>query len=77
MEKHDQSFAQLTGREQEVMRMLAEGISTKEISKKLFISPKTVENHKSNIMRKLELSSTIDLVKYSARIGLIDIDLWK
>jgi DNA-binding NarL/FixJ family response regulator len=77
MEKHDQSFAQLTSREQEILRMLAEGISTKEISKKLFISPKTVENHKSNIMRKLELSSTIDLVKYSARIGLIDVDLWK
>jgi DNA-binding NarL/FixJ family response regulator len=76
-EKPDEGYAQLTGREREVMRMLAEGMSTREISSSLFISPKTVENHKSNIMRKLELSSTVDLVKYSARIGLIDVDLWK
>jgi DNA-binding NarL/FixJ family response regulator len=73
----DENYAQLTSREQEVMRMLAEGMTIKDISAKLFISPKTVENHKSNIMRKLGLSSAVDLVKYSARIGLIDVDLWK
>lgn len=76
-EKTDEQYAQLTSREQEIMRMLAEGMSIKDISAKLFISPKTVENHKSNIMRKLGLSSAVDLVKYSARIGLIDVDLWK
>ncbi len=66
----------LTIREQEVLVMLAEGLSAKQIADKLFISPKTAENHRSNIMRKLELHSAIDLARYAARIGLIDIDLW-
>ena len=67
----------LTLREQEVLVMLAEGQSSKQIADKLFISPKTAENHRSSIMRKLELHSAIDLARYAARIGLIDIDLWK
>ena len=67
----------LTLREQEVLVMLAEGFSSKQIADKLFISPKTAENHRSSIMRKLELHSAIDLARYAARIGLIDIDLWK
>jgi len=45
----------LTAREQEVMALLAEGLSTSQVADKLFISPKTVENHRSSIMRKLEL----------------------
>jgi DNA-binding NarL/FixJ family response regulator len=48
-----------------------------QAAEKLFISPKTVENHRSNIMRKLGIHKTIDLVRYAARLGLIDIDLWK
>jgi len=71
------AYATLTPREQEVMRLLAEGLSSKEISEKLFISPKTVENHRSNIMNKLDLHSTHELVRYAARLGLIDVDLWK
>lgn len=67
----------LTPREQEVMRLLAEGFSTREIGKRLFISPKTVENHRANIMKKLDLHGTIDLVRQAARLGLIDVDLWK
>jgi len=67
----------LTLREQQVLVMLAEGQSSKQIADKLFISPKTAENHRSSIMRKLELHSAIDLARYAARIGLIDIDLWK
>jgi DNA-binding NarL/FixJ family response regulator len=57
--------------------MLAEGLSAKEIAEKLFISHKTVENHRANIMNKLGLHSTIELVRYAARLGLIDVDLWK
>jgi DNA-binding NarL/FixJ family response regulator len=57
--------------------MLAEGQSSKQIADKLFISPKTAENHRSSIMRKLGLHSAIDLARYAARLGLIDIDLWK
>jgi DNA-binding NarL/FixJ family response regulator len=73
----DAAYGNLTPREQEVMRLLAEGLSRKEIGKKLFISPKTVENHRTNIMNKLDLHSTIELIRYAARLGLIDVDLWK
>lgn len=67
----------LTAREQEVMTLLAQGLPTTQVADKLFISPKTVENHRSNIMRKLGLHSTFELVRYAAKLGFIDIDLWK
>lgn len=73
----DDEYGKLTPREQEVMRLLAEGEAPKEIADKLCISPKTVENHRANIMKKLDIHSTMDLVKYAARLGLIDLDLWK
>jgi len=73
----DVDYASLTPREQEVMRLLAEGFSAKEIAEKLYISPKTVENHRSNIMNKLGLHSTMELIRYAAKIGLIDVELWK
>jgi len=70
-------YGTLTPREQEVMRLLAEGLSSKEVASKLFISPKTVENHRSNLMNKLDLHSTIELIRYASKLGLIDVDLWK
>ena len=70
-------YDQLTAREQEVIVLLAEGLSTSQVADKLFISPKTVENHRSSIMRKLKLHSTIELTRYAAKLGLIDIELWK
>ena len=73
----DAAYDTLTPREQEVMALMAEGFSTNEISEKLFISSKTVENHRSSIMRKLDLHSIIEIARYAAKIGLIDIDLWK
>jgi len=73
----DNSYNTLTPREQEVMAMVAEGLSTNEIGERLFISPKTVENHRSRIMRKLDLHSTIEIARYAAKLGIIDIDLWK
>ncbi|MBC8392475.1 MAG: response regulator transcription factor [Deltaproteobacteria bacterium] len=73
----DVDYASLTPREQEVMRLLAEGFSAKEIAEKLYISPKTVENHRSNIMNKLGLHSTMELIRYAAKLGLIDVELWK
>ena len=71
------AYGGLTPREQEVMRLLAEGLSSKKVAEKLFISPKTVENHRTNIMHKLDLHSTVELVRYAAKLGLIDVDLWK
>jgi DNA-binding NarL/FixJ family response regulator len=73
----DAAYSALTPREQEVMRLLAEGLSSKEIAEKLFISPKTVDNHRANILNKLGLHSTMELVRYAAKLGLIDVDLWK
>jgi len=73
----DARYETLTPREQQVMRLLAEGLSAKKIAQKLFISPKTVENHRANIMNKLSIHSTMELVRYAVRLGLIDVDLWK
>jgi DNA-binding NarL/FixJ family response regulator len=73
----DDGYNTLTPREQQVMRLLAEGHSTKQIAENLFISPKTVENHRANIMSKLEVHTIMELVRYAARLGLIDVDLWK
>ena len=73
---NDAHYGTLTAREQEVLRQLAEGLSSKEIAEKLFISPKTVDNHRANIMNKLELHSTLELVRYAAKLGLIDVELW-
>jgi DNA-binding NarL/FixJ family response regulator len=73
----DAGYGSLTPREQEVMRFVAEGLSSKVIAEKLFISPKTVENHRTNIMNKLDIHSTLELVRYAARLGLIDVEIWK
>jgi len=56
--------------------MLAEGMTAREVAAKLFISPKTVENHRTNLMKKLGLHSTVELLRYAARLGLIDLDTW-
>ncbi|MFZ7110541.1 MAG: response regulator [Desulfatiglandales bacterium] len=73
----DGGYETLTPREQQIMRLIAEGLPTKDIANKLFISPKTVENHRANILSKLQLHSTMELVRYAAKLGLIDVDLWK
>jgi len=61
----------LTDRESEVLAMLAEGASNQEIADALVISPKTVERHRENIMRKLNLHSRAELVRYAIRKGII------
>jgi DNA-binding NarL/FixJ family response regulator len=63
----------LTGREQEVLRMLADGKRVKEVAHLLNISAKTVESHRQNIMDKLEIHSTIELTRYALREGLTSI----
>lgn len=61
----------LTGREQEVLTYLAEGANNEEIATSLVISPKTVARHRENIMRKLNLHSRSELVRYAIRKGII------
>lgn len=64
----------LTPREQEVLTLIAEGLSNGEIAERLVISIKTVDRHRENIMRKLNLHNRVDLVKYALRKGLIDLE---
>ena len=59
----------LTIREREVLKLIAEGITNKEISDLLFISVRTVEHHRANIMRKLNIKNTANLTKYAIRKG--------
>ena len=62
----------LTDREREILKLVAESHSTKEIAIKLGISVKTVDNHRTNLMRKLNLHDVASLTRYSLEIGLID-----
>jgi DNA-binding NarL/FixJ family response regulator len=67
--------SRLTGREREVVQLLAEGNSTKEAASKLFISVKTVESHRLRVMRKLQLRSLAQLTKFAIREGLTTLEL--
>ena len=66
-------YNQLTEREREILKLLAEGFSTQEIANMLVITRKTVEGHKTNLMAKLGIHNKIDLVKYALRRGIISI----
>ena len=66
------SGAQVTERESEVLRLIAQGYSNKEIAARLDLSVKTVEAHKANAMRKLGLTGRIDIVKYAILQGWLD-----
>lgn len=69
----DGSYSALTPREREIMQLLARDYTVKEVGERLFISPRTVENHRSNLMRKLGLKSTIEFIRYAFKQGLIEI----
>ncbi len=62
----------LTDREREILQLVAESYSTKEIAAKLNISVKTVDNHRTNLMRKLNLHDVASLTRYALEIGLIE-----
>jgi DNA-binding NarL/FixJ family response regulator len=57
----------LTGREIEVLKLFCDGLTYREIGKKLFISHRTVETHKNNILKKLKLKSKAEMIKYATR----------
>ena len=75
--RENDSNKHLTPREQEIMGLLAEGESRKQIAQRLAISRRTVENHAASIMRKLSLKNTVQLVRCAAKLGLINVDEWK
>ncbi|MEV6104206.1 response regulator transcription factor [Streptomyces sp. NPDC051940] len=62
----------LTPREEEVLKLVAEGHSSKEIAGLLFISVKTVQRHRANLLQKLGLHDRLDLTRYAIRAGLIE-----
>jgi len=71
MSTQDQQGEPLTGRERQVLQLIAEGKTTKEIAVLLHLSVKTAESHRSRIMNKLDLHNIASLVRYSIRRGLI------
>jgi DNA-binding NarL/FixJ family response regulator len=68
----DEDLDRLTGREREVLRLIARGYTYKEVAKQLFISVKTVETHVSAVLRKLQLSSRHELSRWAIERRLVD-----
>ncbi len=66
------SYSGLTEREREILKLVAEGLTNNQIAERLFISPKTVDTHRTHIMDKLNLHSRAELVKYAMRRGLLE-----
>lgn len=71
-EHFDDSKFSFSKRETEIVRLLANGLSTQEVADKLFLSFFTIESHRKNMLNKLNLRNTAELVKYAAHLGLLD-----
>ncbi len=69
-----ETFGQLTNREQEILKLIAEGRNNQEIADLLVLSPTTVQTHRAHIMTKLGLHNRTELVKYAIRQGFITLD---
>jgi len=65
------SYDMLTDREREVLQLIADGLKNAEISKRLFISCRTVESHRASLMRKLKLKNEAEIVRYAVEKGLL------
>jgi two-component system response regulator NreC len=64
----------LSAREQEILKLIAEGNSSREIAEMLTLSVKTVHNHRTRLMTKLDIHRNTDLVKYAIRLGMVQVD---
>ena len=64
-------YDSLSEREREVLQLVAEGRSSKEVAELLSISPATVETHRAHILQKLQLHNTVEVVRYATRRGII------
>lgn len=67
-------YETLTPREREVLHLASRGLTNREIATTLFISPRTVETHRANLMRKLNLRTQADLIRYALQRGILPID---
>ncbi|MBI1762125.1 MAG: response regulator transcription factor [Acidobacteria bacterium] len=70
----DDPYESLTSREREVLQMVAEGRTSAEIADRLFISPRTAEGHRANVLRKLGLQNHTDLVRFALKRGILPMD---
>ena len=66
--------SELTDRESEILKLIADGISVSDISNQLFVSIKTINTHKQHILEKLNLKTTTDIIKYALKKGIISLD---
>lgn len=64
----------LTRREKQVLAMVIDGLTTREIAAKLNLSPRTIDHHRSNLLKKFDLKSSVDLVKYAVRHGYAEVE---
>lgn len=62
---------EITNREQQILQLIVDGLTSKEIAKKLYISPRTVDTHRANLMQKLELNNIAELVRYAIENELV------
>ncbi len=67
-------YSRLTNREREVLQLVAEGYTGQEIAKRLSISPRTAEQHRANMMRKLRLQNQREIIRYAIKKGILSID---
>ncbi len=70
----EEPYDRLTDREREVLKLIAEGRTSREIAAMLFISLKTVLGHRTKIMQKLDIHNRVELIKYTMRKGLVTLD---
>jgi len=68
---NDRSIPEITMREKEIIQLIADELTTQEIADKLFISFRTVENHRYSLMQKLVVKNTAGLIKVAIQLGLI------
>lgn len=74
LERKKDPYERLSDREKEILKLLAEGYSSRQIAEQLYLAVKTVLNHRRNIMEKLGVENAAQLIKYAIRIGLVDDD---
>ena len=70
----DDPYDTLTGREREVIHLAAEGHTNVQIGQRLFVSPRTIETHRANLMRKLGLQNQSELIRYAVKRGIVSVD---
>ncbi len=73
-DKEQTSLQRLTPRQREVLQLIAEGHSTKEIAKELGISPKTAETYRAELMKELDIHDIASLTLYAIRMGVVALD---